>query len=146
MRRSGPADGKIAPSKAPVFIPPLCKSTSTETCQSATVKDDAKTPSVFIPPFKKQRVIVQDSYSEAKTEKEDKNNCVSVTPVKIQSCLPPTEMSPCTNDASGCKGKEVTRSAASADTSRNELEVNLPVGCRSDESTGETCKDVNVCK
>lgn len=147
--RSGTADGKTAPSKAPVFIPPLCKSTSKETCQSATVKDSAKTSAVFIPPFKKQRVIVQDSCSEAKREKkedEEKHNSGSVTPVKINSFVPPTK-SPSTNDAPGCKSKEDIRSAASADNSRNELmNQKLPVGCRSDDSAEETCKEVNVCK
>lgn len=133
-----------------MFVPPLCKSTSKETCQSATVKDGAKTSAVFVPPFKKQRVIIQDNYSEAKREKkeeEDKHNCVSVTPVKIRSFLPPTEKSASTNDTPGGKSKDVIRSAASADASRNELEINqkLPVGCRSDQSAGETCKEVNVC-
>ncbi|XP_075892594.1 breast cancer type 2 susceptibility protein [Nelusetta ayraudi] len=141
--RSGPADGKTAPSKTPTFVPPLCKNTSKETCQSATVKDSARTSAVFIPPFKKQRVVVQDSSSEAKREKEegeDKRNCVSVTPVKIKSFVPPTEKSPSTRDAPDCKSKEDIQSVASADTSRTELEINqnLPVGGRSEESARET--------
>lgn len=101
---------------------------------------------MFIPPFKKQRVIVQDSSSEAKREKEegeDKRNCVSVTPVKIKSFVPPTEKSPST------RSKEDIQSATSADTSRTELEINqnLPVGGRSEESARETsCKEAKVLK
>lgn len=107
---------------------------------------------MFIPPFKKQRVIVQDSSSEAKREKEegeDKRNCVSVTPVKIKSFVPPTEKSPSTRDTPDCKSKEDIQSAASADTSRTELEINqnLPVGGRSEESARETsCKEAKVLK
>lgn len=151
MRRSGTADSKTAPSKAPVFIPPLCKSTSKETCQNATVKDGAKTSAVFIPPFKKQRVTVQDSYSEAKRERkeeEDEHNCVSVTPVKMKSFVPPAEKSASTDDAPVCKSKEAIRSATLADTSRNDLEINqkLPVGCHSEESAEETSEEASVCK
>lgn len=148
-RRSGPADGKTAPLKAAVFVPPLCKSTSKETCQSGIAKDGAKTPVVFIPPFKKQRVVVQDSYQEPKRQKmeeENKYDCVSVTPVK--SFLPPAEKSPSNNDAPGCKSKEGIQSAASADTSRNEPQISqkLPVGLHPQDPAGETCKMANVCK
>lgn len=134
-----------------MFVPPLCKSTSTETCQSATIKEGGKAPAVFVPPFKKQRVIVQDSSSEekrGKKDEEDERKGVSVTPVKIKSLVTPSEKSPSTNDATDFKSKEYIQSAALADTSRNELdtEQKLLVGCRSEESTGETCKEVIVSK
>lgn len=147
---SGPADGKKAPSKAPTFVAPLCKNTSMETCQTVTAKDSTRTSAVFIPPFKKQRVVVQDSSSEAKREKEEEEdirNCVSVTPVNIKSFVPPTDKSPSTRDAPDCKSKEDIRSAA--DTSRNELEINqnLPFGWRSEDSARETsCKEAKVLK
>lgn len=104
---------------------------------------------MFVPPFKKQRVVVQDSSSEAKrAEKEDgEDKCNCVTPVHIKSFVPPTDKSPSTRDAPDCKGKEDIRSAA--DTSRKELEINqnLPFGWRSEDSARETsCKEAKVLK
>lgn len=107
---------------------------------------------MFIPPFKKQRVIVQDSSSEVKTEEEeeeDKQNGVSATIVKIKSFLPPIEKSPSTTDATDYQRKEDIQSLTSADTSRNELEINqnFPVDGRPEESAREMSrKETNVCK
>lgn len=105
-----------------------------------------RTSSAFIPPFKKQRIVVQDNSLETKgeEEEEDKLHCVSVTPFKINSFVPPTKNTESAEDVTGYKSREDIQTMALADTSNNELVnyQNLPVGCGSEESDGETsCKE-----
>lgn len=143
--RSAPADSKAAQSKKPVFIPPFSKNAKTESCKSTVLKDSVRTSSAFIPPFKKQRTVVQDNSLETKAEEEeDKLHCVSVTPFKISSFVPPTKNTESAEDVTGYKSKEDIQTMALADTSNNKLVnfQNLPVGCGSEESDGETsCKE-----
>lgn len=143
--RSAPADSKAAQSKKPAFIPPFYKNAKTESCKSTVLKDSVRTSSAFIPPFKKQRIVVQDNSLETKGEEdeEDKFHCVSVTPFKINSFVPPTKNTESAEDVTGYKSKEDIQTMALADTSNNKLvnNQNLPVGCGSEESDGETsCK------
>lgn len=103
----------------------------------------------FIPPFKKQRVIVQESSSEVKEEEEEehKHSCVSVAPVKMKSFVPPTENTPNTREVPDFKNSEDSRSAASTGTIRNEpvIKRSLPAGCISEDSAGDlSCKEVKV--
>lgn len=100
--------------------------------------------SAFIPPFKKQRIVVQDNSLQTKAEEEDKLHCASVTPFKINSFVPPTKNTESAEDVTGYKSKEDIQTMALADTSNNKLVnyQNLPVGCGSEESDGETsCKE-----
>lgn len=103
-----------------------------------------RTSSAFIPPFKKQRIVVQDNSLETKAEEEVDKLCVSVTPFKINSFVPPTKNTQSTEDVTGYKSKEDIQTMALAETSNNTLvnNQNLPVGCGSAESDGETsCKE-----
>lgn len=104
-----------------------------------------RTSSAFIPPFKKQRIVVQDNSLETKgEEEEDKLHCVSVTPFKVNSFVPPTKNTESAEDVTGYKSKEDIQTMALADTSNNKLVnyQNLSVGCSSEESDGETsCKE-----
>lgn len=141
--RSVPADSKAAQSKKPAFIPPFYKNAKTDSCKSTVLKDSVRTSSAFIPPFKKQRIVVQDNSLETKGE-GDKLHCVSVTPFKINNFVSPTKNTQSAEDVTGSKSKEDIQTVALADISNNELvnNQNLPVGCGSEESDGETsCKE-----
>uniref|UniRef100_A0A3Q1IDS8 Tower domain-containing protein n=1 Tax=Anabas testudineus TaxID=64144 RepID=A0A3Q1IDS8_ANATE len=67
-QNSTPGDTRPARGKMPAFAPPFHKNTKIQTLKNTVVSDNIKTP-LFIPPFKKQRTIVQESSSKAQQEK-----------------------------------------------------------------------------
>ncbi|XP_051813674.1 breast cancer type 2 susceptibility protein isoform X1 [Acanthochromis polyacanthus] len=88
--QSTPGDSRSAHSKMPAFVPPFIKNTTAETRKNAAVKDEIRTPTAFVPPFKKQRTVVQESSSKPQEEEEKhphhfavpSNSCTYVAPSK----------------------------------------------------------------
>ncbi|XP_076591830.1 breast cancer type 2 susceptibility protein [Chaetodon auriga] len=122
-------------SKKPVFIPPFLKNATTESRKSTVLKDNIRTPSAFVPPFKKQRTIVQESSSKPRDE-EDKHHHLVVTPFNSNTFVPPTEKTQSTTDLTGNKRKEDVRAVALADTTNDNLmnNHNLPADCGSEDA------------
>lgn len=134
---STPGDGKAAHSKMATFIPPFFKNAKTESCKSTVLKNNIRTSSAFVPPFKKQRNIVQESSS--KPQEEDKLHHLSVTPFNSNDYVPPTKKTQSTTDVTGNKSKEDIQRVALAATTNNKLRNNQnhPVGCGSEDYAAE---------
>lgn len=135
-------ENKAANSKMATFIPPFFKNTETEKGKSTVLKDNRRTPSAFVPPFKKQRSFVQESSS--KPLEEDKLHHLFVMPFNSNTYVPPTEKTQSTTAVSGNTKKEDIQTVALADTTNNKLMNNsddnnekLPVGCGPEDSTSE---------
>ncbi|XP_051253121.1 breast cancer type 2 susceptibility protein isoform X2 [Dicentrarchus labrax] len=130
-RHSSPGDSRSAHSKMPTFVPPFLKSAKTESRKNTVLKDNIRTPPVFVPPFKKQRTIVQESSSKPQ-EEEDKTHHLFVTPFNSNTYVPPA------TDVTGNKSKDI-QTVALADTTNDNLihNQNLPVGCGSENSRVE---------
>ncbi|XP_070827360.1 breast cancer type 2 susceptibility protein [Chaetodon trifascialis] len=122
-------------SKKPTFIPPFLKNATTESRRSAVLKDNIRTPSAFVPPFKKQRTIVQESSSKPRDE-EDKHHHLVVTPFNSNTFVPPTEKTQSTTDLTGNKRKDDVQTVALADTTNDNLmnNQNPPVDCGSEDA------------
>ncbi|XP_037632124.1 breast cancer type 2 susceptibility protein isoform X2 [Sebastes umbrosus] len=132
-------DGRSAHSKMPALVPPFLKNAKTESRKNTVLKDNIRTPSAFVPPFKKQRTIVQESSSkpqEEEEEEEDKHNHPFVTPFKSNTYVPPTEKTQSSTDVTG---KQDTETVALDDTTNDNQ--NLPVGCGSEDSAASRVED-----
>lgn len=132
-----PGDGRAAHSKMATFIPPFFKNAKTESCKRTVLKDNMRTSSAFVPPFKKQRSIVQEGSS--KPQEEDKLHHLSVTAFNSNNYVPPTKKTQSTTDVTGNKSKEDIQRVALADTTNNKLRNNQnhPVGCGSEDYAAE---------
>ncbi|XP_061576559.1 breast cancer type 2 susceptibility protein [Cololabis saira] len=62
-QQSTPGDCRSASSKVPAFVPPFIKSAKMETGKNPAPKENASV-STFVPPFKKQKTILQESFSK----------------------------------------------------------------------------------
>lgn len=71
-----------------MFVPPFLKNVKSESLNHTVLKDNVRTPA-FVPPFKKQRTIVQESTS--KPQEEDKQHHLFVMPFKNNTYVPPTK-------------------------------------------------------
>lgn len=131
-------DSRAAHSKMPTFIPPFVKNATTERRKSTVLKDNIRTPSAFVPPFKKQRAIVQESSSKPQ-DKEDKQHHLSVTPFNSNTFVPPTKKTPGTADLTGNQRKEDIQTVALGDTMTDNLMniPNFPVDCGSEDCAAE---------
>ncbi|XP_054456800.1 breast cancer type 2 susceptibility protein isoform X2 [Anoplopoma fimbria] len=136
-----PEESRSAHSKKPAFVPPFLTNTKTEGRKNTMLKDNARTPSAFVPPFKKQRTIVQESSSKPQVEeKEDKHHHLFVTPFNSNTYVPPTKKPQSTTELTGNKSKEDPETVALAENTNDKLmnNQNLPVGCGSEDSAAET--------
>lgn len=99
------------------------------------LRDNIKTPSTFVPPFKKQRTTVQDSSS--KPHEEDKQHHLFVMPFKSNTYVPPTKNTQLS--VTDNKSKEDLQMVTMADSTKDNLidNQNLPVGCETEESSTE---------
>ncbi|XP_041797388.1 breast cancer type 2 susceptibility protein [Chelmon rostratus] len=131
-------DSRAAHSKMPTFIPLFVKNATTERRKSTVLKDNIRTPSAFVPPFKKQRAIVQESSSKPQ-DKEDKQHHLSVTPFNSNTFVPPTKKTPGTADLTGNQRKEDIQTVALGDTMTDNLMniPNFPVDCGSEDCAAE---------
>uniref|UniRef100_A0A3Q3FAJ5 BRCA2 DNA repair associated n=1 Tax=Kryptolebias marmoratus TaxID=37003 RepID=A0A3Q3FAJ5_KRYMA len=75
---SSPGDGRLSHSKMLPFVPPFVRNVKREIPNTPELKGNTRTP-VFVPPFKKQRTVLQDSSS--KQHEEDKQ----VLPSAVES-------------------------------------------------------------
>ncbi|XP_059187692.1 breast cancer type 2 susceptibility protein [Centropristis striata] len=133
---STPGESRSAHSKTPTFVPPFHKNTKTERHNNTALKDNIRTPSAFVPPFKKQRTFVEESSSKPQ---EDKHHHLSAMPFNSNTYVPPTKKTQSTTDLTGNKSKEDIQSVALADSTNDDLMNNqkCPVGCGSEDSALE---------
>ncbi|XP_019943896.2 breast cancer type 2 susceptibility protein [Paralichthys olivaceus] len=130
---------RSAHSKMPAFVPPFLK--NTETCKNAVLKVNMRTPPEFVPPFKKQRTIVQES--SCKPQQEDKHQHLFVRPANSSTYLPPTKKTQSSTDVAGDKSKEDIPQVPLADTKHDYLTNNhhVPVGCGSEDSAAKATRE-----
>uniref|UniRef100_A0A3Q4IA78 BRCA2 DNA repair associated n=1 Tax=Neolamprologus brichardi TaxID=32507 RepID=A0A3Q4IA78_NEOBR len=81
---------KSAHYKTSAFVPPFVRNAKTETHKNMVLKDSIRTPLAFVPPFKKQRTIVQESSCKAH-EGEDKHQKPFVMSSNSKCFVPPTK-------------------------------------------------------
>lgn len=138
MKPLTPENNKPANSKMACFIPPFFKNTDMEGGKSTVLEDNIRTPSTFVPPFKKQRFF-QENFSKPH---EDKLHHLFVMPCNSNT-VPPTEKTQSTTAVNGSKNKENVQTLALTDTTVHKLMNNsdnnekLPVGCGSEDSTSD---------
>ncbi|KAM9852862.1 breast cancer type 2 susceptibility protein [Aulostomus maculatus] len=132
-QHSTPGDSRLSQSKAPSFVPPFFKNTKINTPKNNAVKDNARTPSTFVPPFKRQRTSVQECCSKPHKD-EDKHQSVTVAPFNSNTFVPPTKKRKSSLDLSGNKSREDIQKVALAEPTDNE---NHPVGYASEDCTAE---------
>lgn len=120
----------------PVFVPPFHKNAKTHTLKNTVLNDNIRAPS-FIPPFKKQRTIVQETSSKA--QEEDLHNCPFITTSNNNTYVPPSKNTQSTKDLTGNKSTDDIQIVALADTTSNNMMTNqnLPNGCGSEDSVAE---------
>ncbi|XP_042270283.1 breast cancer type 2 susceptibility protein [Thunnus maccoyii] len=139
-QHSAPGDSKSAHSKIPAFVPPFLKNSKTETHKNNMVKDNRRTPSAFVPPFKKQRTIVQESCSKPH-EEEDKHHHLSAMPSNSSTFVPPTKKTSrqSTTDVTGNKSREDIHPVALVGNTKDDHVENhkIPVGCGTEDSAAE---------
>ncbi|XP_039453877.1 breast cancer type 2 susceptibility protein isoform X1 [Oreochromis aureus] len=123
----GDPRSKSAHYKTSAFVPPFVRNAKTETHKNMVLKDSIRTPSAFVPPFKKQRTIVQESSCKAH-EGEDKHQKPFVMSSNSKCFVPPTKKTQ--GDADG-----TAVAPAQSDDMNNQ---SLPVDFRSDSAGGET--------
>ncbi|XP_040902571.1 breast cancer type 2 susceptibility protein isoform X2 [Toxotes jaculatrix] len=124
-------DSRSAHSKMPAFVPPFIKNSKTETHKNTVLKDNMKAPSTFVPPFKKQRTIVQVSSTKPQ-EEEDKHHHLFVKPSNSDAYVPPTKETQICTDVTDNKNKEDIQTVALTDSTNDHLmnKQNIPVGCQ----------------
>uniref|UniRef100_A0A3B4UCS1 BRCA2 DNA repair associated n=1 Tax=Seriola dumerili TaxID=41447 RepID=A0A3B4UCS1_SERDU len=137
-QHSASGESRSAHSKMPVFVPPFIKNTKTESHKNALLKDNIRTPSAFVPPFKKQRTIVQESSSKPQ-EEENKHHHLFVAPSYSNIFVPPTKKTQSSIDVTGNRSKEDIQTVALPDTTNDYLKdnQNVPFGCGSEDAAAE---------
>nr|XP_046245556.1 breast cancer type 2 susceptibility protein isoform X2 [Scatophagus argus] len=132
-----PGDSRSACSRMPVFVPLFLKNSKTESHKNTVFKDNLRTPSAFVPPFKKQRTIVQESSS--KPQEQDKRCHLVVMPFNSSSYASPTEKTQSTTGVTGNKIEDDIQTFVVVDTANDNLMNNLNQGltCDSEDSAAE---------
>ncbi|KAK5868879.1 hypothetical protein PBY51_009855 [Eleginops maclovinus] len=137
LQPSIPRDSRSAHPKTPAFVPPFLKTAKTESQKNAVLKVNPGTLSAFVPPFKKQRTIVQESSSKPQ-DAEDNIHHLFVTPFSCNTFVPPTKTTQSTTDGTGNQSKEDTQTVSFDGTINKSLNnQNLTVGCASEDSFAE---------
>ncbi|KAI9547923.1 hypothetical protein NQZ68_012940 [Dissostichus eleginoides] len=132
-----PGDSRSSHPKMPAFVPPFLRNAKTESQKNGVLKVNQGTPSAFVPPFKKQRTIVQES-SFKPQEQEDNNLHLFVTPFRCNTFVPTTKKTQSTTDVTGNKSKEDIQTVSLAGTTNISLnDQNVAVGCGSEDSFAE---------
>ncbi|XP_035766109.1 breast cancer type 2 susceptibility protein [Neolamprologus brichardi] len=124
---TGDPRSKSAHYKTSAFVPPFVRNAKTETHKNMVLKDSIRTPLAFVPPFKKQRTIVQESSCKAH-EGEDKHQKPFVMSSNSKCFVPPTKKTQGAVDGTAV-------AAARSDDMNNQ---SLPVDFRSVSAVGET--------
>lgn len=131
-----PGNVRTASSKMAVFVPPFIKKAKTQTLKNTVLNVNIRTPS-FIPPFKKQRTVVQETSSKA--QEEDLHHCPFITTSNKNSYVPPSKKTQSPKDLTGNKSTDDIQIVALADTINDNMTTNqtLPIGCGSIDSVAE---------
>nr|XP_020490522.1 breast cancer type 2 susceptibility protein [Labrus bergylta] len=137
-QHSTPGGSRSAQSRMPLhaFVPPFLKNAKTQSCRNAALKDNIRTPPAFVPPFKKQRMIVQESSSKPQEEGEDKHCNVSAMPANSNTYVPPTKKTQSTADITSHESIEDDQMMALEETTCNN-QINKPklaAGCGLEDS------------
>ncbi|XP_053278900.1 breast cancer type 2 susceptibility protein isoform X2 [Pleuronectes platessa] len=135
---------RSAHSNKPAFAPPFLKNAKMETCKDAVLKVNTRTPPAFVPPFKKQRTIVQESSCKPQQQQEeDKHQHLFVTPTNRSTVLPPTKKTQSSTDLAGNTRKGDIPQVALADTKHDYLtdNHNVPVGGGSGDSAAKATRE-----
>lgn len=108
-----------------LFVPPFIKNAKRELPKNPDPKENPRTP-VFVPPFKKQRTVLQKSFS--KQQEQDKRQLTSTVEPTSNKYVPPA-----------IKTQSTTDVTASVDTrNQNVLNVaSVPVNCEVMSSEAE---------
>lgn len=88
-------DGRASHSNM-LFVPPFIKNAKRELPKNQGPKENTRTP-VFVPPFKKQRTVLQESFS--KQEEQDKRHLTSTVEPTSNIYVPPAIKTQSTTDA-----------------------------------------------
>ncbi|KAI4815690.1 hypothetical protein KUCAC02_005825 [Chaenocephalus aceratus] len=132
-----PGDSRSSHPKMPAFVPPFLRNAKTESHKNGVLKVNQGTPSAFVPPFKKQRTIVQKSSSKPQ-EEEDNNLHLFVTPFCSNTFVPTAKKTQSTTDVTGNKSKEDIQTVSLAGTTNISLNgQNVAMGCGSEDSSAE---------
>ncbi|KAF3847488.1 hypothetical protein F7725_020516 [Dissostichus mawsoni] len=130
-------DSRSSHPKIPAFVPPFLRNAKTESQKNGVLKVNQGTTSAFVPPFQKQRTIVQES-SFKPQEQEDNNLHLFVTPFSSNTFVPTTKKTQSTTDVTGNKSKEVIQTVSLAGTTNISLnDQNVAVGSGSEDSLAE---------
>lgn len=124
---TGDPRSKSAHYKTSAFVPPFVRNAKTETHKTMVLKDSIRIPSAFVPPFKKQRTIVEESSCKAH-EGEDKHQKPFVMSSNSKCFVPPTKKTQGAADGTAV-------AAARSDDMNSQ---SLPVDFRSVSAVGET--------
>ncbi|XP_068440635.1 breast cancer type 2 susceptibility protein isoform X2 [Clinocottus analis] len=137
-RHSTPEESRSAHSGKPAFVPPFLTNTKTESRRNTMLKDNIRTPSAFVPPFKKP--FVQESFAKPEVEgKEDKHHNLFVTPFNRNTYVPPTHKKQSASEITADKSKDIETVALAHNINDNLIHnENLPVGCGSEDSAADT--------
>ncbi|CAJ1065080.1 breast cancer type 2 susceptibility protein [Xyrichtys novacula] len=122
-------------SKTQAFVPPFLKNPKTESRKNAMLRENIRTPPAFVPPFKKQRTIIQESSSRP-GEGEDKHCSVAGMPANSNTYEPPTENTQSFAQRTANESKDDNQAVASDDITKDNLikNENLP----EDSAAGDT--------
>ena len=132
-----PGDSRSSHPKMPAFVPPFLRNAKTESQKNGVLKVNQGTPSAFVPPFKKQRTLVQESSSKPQ-EEEDNNLHLFVTPFSSNTFVPTTKKAQSTTDVTGNTSKEDIQTVSLAGTTNISVnDQNVAVGCGSEDSSTE---------
>lgn len=140
-----PGDSRSSYSKNPSFVPPFIKNAKTETQKNNTVKNHTRKLSAFVPPFKKQRTVVEES-SPTPHKDEDKHHRLSVSPFKSNAYVPPTKTTQSTTDVTGHKSREESHTVTLVRPTNDEIvtDQTRPVGCGLHGAAAETSSVVDT--
>lgn len=131
-----PGDRSSTHSKMPAFVPPFIKNTKTDAHKNKLPKDNIRTPSAFVPPFKKQRTFIQESSS--KPQEENKHHHLFETPSNSNTFILPPKKTQSSIDVASKESKDV-QTVTLVNTTSDCLKdnPNVPIGCGSVDSAAE---------
>lgn len=132
-----PGDRRSAHSKMPAFVPPFIRNTKADAHKNKLLKDNIRTPSAFVPPFKKQRTLIQESSS--KPQEENKHQHLFVTPSNSDAFVLPPKKTQSSIDVTGKESKTDVQTITLINTTSDCLKdnQNVPIGCGSVDSAAE---------
>ncbi|KAM7399055.1 hypothetical protein PAMP_018348 [Pampus punctatissimus] len=147
-QHSAPGDSRSAHSKIPAFVPPFFNNSKTETHKDNMVNDSRRTHPTFVPPFKKQRTVVQESCSKPHAEEDKQCSTLCAVLSNTSTYVPPTKNTSrqSTADVTSNKSRENIKTVALADNTKDDLVKNheISVCCGTEDSAEEASAVVDM--